>query len=61
MENTINCVVEAGKPYAIDAVQKLDYPIKKVDNVLCSGLDFVEAKVPAVKLPPCQVTKKLTI
>lgn len=52
MENTLHNVVEAGKPYAIDAAQKLDGPIKKVDNVLCSGLDFVEAKVPAVKLPP---------
>ncbi|XP_044749468.1 lipid storage droplets surface-binding protein 1-like isoform X2 [Coccinella septempunctata] len=55
MENTFHSVVEAGKPYAVDAVQKLDGPIKRVDNVLCSGLDYVEAKVPAVKLPPCEL------
>jgi len=55
MENTLHSVVEAGKPYAIDAALKLDGPIKRVDNVLCSGLDYVEAKVPAVKLPPCEL------
>ncbi|XP_045479105.1 lipid storage droplets surface-binding protein 2-like isoform X5 [Harmonia axyridis] len=55
VENTLYSVVEAGKPYAIDAAVKLDGPIKKVDGVLCSGLDFVEAKVPAVKLPPCEL------
>ncbi|KAK9870273.1 hypothetical protein WA026_006361 [Henosepilachna vigintioctopunctata] len=51
-ENTIQSVVETGKPYAIPVVQKLDGPIKKVDSVLCTGLDYVESKVPAVKLPP---------
>ncbi|XP_045479103.1 lipid storage droplets surface-binding protein 1-like isoform X3 [Harmonia axyridis] len=59
VENTLYSVVEAGKPYAIDAAVKLDGPIKKVDGVLCSGLDFVEAKVPAVKLPPCEIISQL--
>jgi perilipin-2 len=36
-------------------VLKLQTPILKVDSLLCAGLDFVEAKVPAVKLPPHQV------
>ncbi|KAK9509738.1 hypothetical protein O3M35_006988 [Rhynocoris fuscipes] len=31
---------------------KLEGPIKKVDSMLCTGLDFVEEKVPCIKLPP---------
>ncbi|KAK9870274.1 hypothetical protein WA026_006361 [Henosepilachna vigintioctopunctata] len=58
-ENTIQSVVETGKPYAIPVVQKLDGPIKKVDSVLCTGLDYVESKVPAVKLPPGEILSQL--
>ncbi|KAL3267241.1 hypothetical protein HHI36_011374 [Cryptolaemus montrouzieri] len=59
MENTLHTVLETGKPYAIPVVQKLDGPIKKVDSVLCSGLDYVESKVPAVKLPPGEIISQL--
>jgi len=51
-ENTVYKAVEVGKPYAAPVVQSLEGPIKKVDSLICSGLDYVEAKVPAVKLPP---------
>ncbi|XP_030766554.1 lipid storage droplets surface-binding protein 1-like isoform X3 [Sitophilus oryzae] len=51
-EDTVHKAVEVGKPYATPVIEKLEGPIKKVDGVLCSGLDYVENKVPAVKLPP---------
>lgn len=51
-ENTVHKAMEVGKPYATPVLQSLDGPIKKVDGIICSGLDYVEAKVPAVKLPP---------
>ncbi|XP_044254862.1 lipid storage droplets surface-binding protein 1-like isoform X1 [Tribolium madens] len=47
-ETVVHKAVEVGKPI----VQGLEGPIKKVDGVLCTGLDYVETKVPAVKLPP---------
>ena len=34
---------------------KLQGPIGRLDDVLCVGLDYVESKVPAVKLPPNEV------
>lgn len=46
-ENAVHMAVEVSKPI----VQGLEGPIKKVDGVLCSGLDYVEDKIPAVKLP----------
>jgi len=33
----------------------LKEPLKTVDNVVCVGLDFVEEKMPSVKLPPGQI------
>ncbi|XP_030766556.1 lipid storage droplets surface-binding protein 1-like isoform X4 [Sitophilus oryzae] len=54
-EDTVHKAVEVGKPYATPVIEKLEGPIKKVDGVLCSGLDYVENKVPAVKLPPKEI------
>ncbi|XP_068908302.1 lipid storage droplets surface-binding protein 2-like isoform X1 [Tenebrio molitor] len=54
-ENVMHKAVEVGKPIAVPIVQGLEGPIKKVDGVLCSGLDYVENKVPAVKLPPGEI------
>jgi hypothetical protein len=34
---------------------KLQGPIGTLDGVLCVGLDYVERKLPAVKLPPNEV------
>ncbi|EFN85151.1 perilipin-1 isoform X2 [Harpegnathos saltator] len=33
----------------------LKTPLKAVDDVVCIGLDYVEEKVPSVKLPPDQI------
>ncbi|KAJ8929507.1 hypothetical protein NQ314_017800 [Rhamnusium bicolor] len=54
-ENTVNKAVEVGKPIATPVIRNLEGPIKKVDDVLCSGLDYVESKIPAVKLPPGEI------
>lgn len=54
-ENTMNMAVEVGRPIATPVIRNLEGPIKKVDSVLCSGLDYVENKVPAVKLPAGEI------
>ncbi|KAK9702601.1 Perilipin family [Popillia japonica] len=51
-ENTAHKAVEIAKPYATPIITQLKEPIQKVDGLLCTGLDYVEEKVPAVKLPP---------
>lgn len=35
--------------------QKIEDPLRKLDSVLCLGLDFVEKYVPAVKLTSSEV------
>ncbi|KAK4886662.1 hypothetical protein RN001_002933 [Aquatica leii] len=47
-ETTAHKAVEISKPI----LSQFEGPIKKVDEMLCTGLDYVEEKVPAVKLPP---------
>ena len=47
-ESTVQKAIEISKP----VVNQLEGPIKKVDDLLCTGLDYVEEKIPAVKLPP---------
>ncbi|CAH0560440.1 unnamed protein product [Brassicogethes aeneus] len=54
-ETTVQSIVEKGKPYANPVLSNLEGPIKTVDGILCSGLDYVETKVPAVKLPPAEI------
>lgn len=54
-ENTAHKAVDIAKPYATPVIKNFEGPIKKVDDVLCSGLDYVESKVPSVKLPPKEV------
>ncbi|KAK9702600.1 Perilipin family [Popillia japonica] len=55
-ENTAHKAVEIAKPYATPIITQLKEPIQKVDGLLCTGLDYVEEKVPAVKLPPGEVS-----
>jgi len=52
-ENTVHAAVQASKPVAA----ALERPIRTVDGAVCSGLDYVESKVPAVKLPPQEVSR----
>ncbi|KAF5302924.1 hypothetical protein FQA39_LY02104 [Lamprigera yunnana] len=50
-ESTVQKAVEIGKPI----VSQFEGPIKKVDVLLCNGLDYVEEKIPAVKLPAGEI------
>jgi len=54
-ENTAQMAYDVTKPYATPVIKNFEGPIKKVDDVLCSGLDYVETKVPAVKMPPMEL------
>ncbi|XP_019870704.1 lipid storage droplets surface-binding protein 1 isoform X2 [Aethina tumida] len=54
-ESTVQKAVEVSKPITDPVLSTLEGSIKKVDGVLCSGLDYVEEKVPAVKLPPGEI------
>lgn len=56
-ESTMNTAVEKITPLATPVAARLEGPIKKVDSMLCTGLDYVETKVPCVKLPPGEVSK----
>lgn len=51
-ENAVHKAVEIGKPYVAPVVSHLKEPIQKADGLLCTGLDYIEEKLPAVKLPP---------
>jgi perilipin-2 len=51
-ESTVSRAVE----HAIPVAEKLEKPLKRMDTLLCSSLDYVEAKVPAVKLPTHEVS-----
>nr|CAI5865461.1 unnamed protein product [Callosobruchus analis] len=51
-ESTVQKAVEVGKPIATPVIKNLEGPIKKVDGVFCTGLDYVENKLPVVKMPP---------
>ncbi|CAH1390897.1 unnamed protein product [Nezara viridula] len=53
-ENTVRNAAQSAQP----VTSKLEGPIKKVDSVLCSGIDFVEEKIPAIKLPPGELAQK---
>lgn len=50
-ESTVNKAVESAMPLTA----KLEKPLKTVDSLLCSSLDYVESKVPVVKLPPQEI------
>ncbi|XP_022909214.2 lipid storage droplets surface-binding protein 1-like [Onthophagus taurus] len=51
-EGTVHKAAELTSSLATPMVSHLQQPIKKVDGILCTGLDYVEEKLPAIKLPP---------
>lgn len=48
-EDIVNRTVEIVHPYA-------ETPITAADSLLCKGLDVLESKVPAVRMPPEEVS-----
>lgn len=51
----VHKAVEVGRPVAA----RLQGPIQRVDSALCTGIDYVESKVPAVKLPPKEMYERV--
>lgn len=43
----------------LPVASRLEGPIKMVDSILCSSLDFVETNLPVVKLPADEVSDSL--
>ena len=56
-ESTASKVANVTEPVLL----KLQGPIGIVDGVLCVGLDYVERKVPSVKLPPNEVGLRIFV
>ncbi|XP_036145201.1 perilipin-1 isoform X1 [Monomorium pharaonis] len=54
-ENGMRAGLEFAGPVTGRIAGLLETPLKTVDNAVCVGLDFVEEKVPSVKLPPGQI------
>ncbi|KAL0100503.1 hypothetical protein PUN28_019661 [Cardiocondyla obscurior] len=54
-ENGMRTGLEFVSPVTGTIAGLLEAPLKIVDDALCLGLDFVEEKLPSVKLPPGQI------
>jgi len=55
VENGMRAGVEFASPVTGRITGLLETPLRAVDNAVCVGLDFVEERVPSVKLPPGQI------
>lgn len=53
--STAESTVQKAIEISTSVVNQFEGPIKRMDGLLCSGLDYVEEKIPAVKLPPGEV------
>lgn len=54
-EDGMRAGVELASPVTGKVADLLETPLKVVDGAVCVGLDFVEERVPSVKLPPSQI------
>lgn len=54
-EDGMRASLEFASPVTDRVAGFLETPLKTVDDAACVGLDFVEEKVPSVKLPPGQI------
>lgn len=59
-EAGLNTATATAATLAAPLTKKFEGQISAVDQKLCQGLDIVEQKVPIVKEPPQQVTRKET-
>ncbi|XP_012265027.2 lipid storage droplets surface-binding protein 1-like isoform X1 [Athalia rosae] len=46
---------EVMSPVTAKIGETLEGPLRAIDNVVCTGLDFLEENIPSVKLPPEQM------
>ncbi|XP_029166319.1 perilipin-1-like [Nylanderia fulva] len=54
-ENGVRKGLEFANPMTARIADVLETPIEAIDKAVCVGLDFVEEKMPSVKLPPGQI------
>lgn len=54
-EDGVRAGLEFASPVTGKIANVLETPFKAIDNAVCVGLDFVEEKIPSVKLPPDQI------
>ena len=51
-EDGLNEGAKIVSPVALKIGETLEEPLKTIDSAICHGLDYLEEKVPSVKLPP---------
>lgn len=54
-EDGVHASLQFASPVTDRVADVLKTPLKTVDGAVCVGLDYVEEKVPSVKLPPGQI------
>lgn len=54
-EDGVRAGLQFTSPVTGRVADALETPLKAVDDAVCVGLDYVEEKVPSVKLPPGQI------
>ncbi|KAK2575639.1 hypothetical protein KPH14_011902 [Odynerus spinipes] len=60
VENGLSKGAEYVSPLTNRIGETLETPLKTVDNAVCIGLDFLEEKVPSIKLPPYEIYEKMS-
>nr|XP_050848145.1 perilipin-1-like [Vespula vulgaris] len=60
LENGLSKGAEYIGPMTNRIGETLETPMKTVDNFVCIGLDFLEEKVPSIKLPPYEIFQNIS-
>lgn len=60
VENGLSKGMEYASPLTNRIGETLETPLKTVDNAVCVGLNFLEEKLPSIKLPPYEMYENLT-
>ncbi|XP_012217899.1 perilipin-1-like [Linepithema humile] len=58
-EDGMRAGLDFASPVTNRIADTLETPLKYVDNAVCVGLDFVEEKMPSVKLPPGEIYENM--
>ncbi|XP_011647850.1 uncharacterized protein LOC105433997 [Pogonomyrmex barbatus] len=59
VENGMHTSLDFASPVTDKVAGILETPLKAVDSAMCASLDFVEEKIPSVKLPPGQIYENM--
>lgn len=58
-EDGMRASLDFASPVTNRIADTLEMPLKYIDNAVCVGLDFVEEKMPSVKLPPDEIYENM--